>query len=74
MFTQRGLPKKERKKGKTTYPFRIHLPLRLAHRLTTLHHHGRHAIHGIVRLDLRNRQLGHISRLVHLLGDGLLCE
>lgn len=48
------------------------MPLRLAHRLAALHHHGRHAVHGIVGLDLRNRQLSHVGRLVHLLGDGLL--
>lgn len=66
----------ERKRGgegekKKTYPLGVHLPLRLAHRLATLHHHSRHAIHGIIRLDLRDRQLGHVGGLVHLLGDGL---
>jgi hypothetical protein len=32
----------------------------------------RHAVHGIVGLDLRSRQLGHIGHLVHLLSEGLL--
>lgn len=33
-----------------------------------------HAIHGIVGLDLGSRQLGHISHLVHLLGERLFGE
>lgn len=34
----------------------------------------RHAVHGIVGLDLGGRQLGHVGHLVHLLGEGLLGE
>jgi hypothetical protein len=32
----------------------------------------RHAIHGVVGLDLGRRELGHVGDLVHLLGEGLL--
>ena len=34
----------------------------------------RHAVHGVVGLDLGGRQLGHVGHLVHLLGEGLLGE
>jgi hypothetical protein len=34
----------------------------------------RHAVHGIVGLDLSSRELSHVGHLVHLLGEGLLGE
>jgi hypothetical protein len=34
----------------------------------------RHAVHRIIGLDLRRRQLGHVGHLVHLLGERLLGE
>lgn len=34
----------------------------------------RHAVHGVVRLDLGGGELGHVGHLVHLLGEGLLGE
>lgn len=34
----------------------------------------RHAVHGVVGLDLGGRQLGHVGHLVHLLGERLLGE
>ena len=54
--------------------FRVGILLRGIHDLGRRSHHVRHAVHGIVGLDLRRRQLGHVGHLVHLLGEGLLAQ
>lgn len=57
-----------------SYPLGIHALLGLAHITRLLPHHVRHPVHGIIRLDLRDRELGHVGGLVHLLCDCLFCE
>ena len=52
----------------------IYVLLRPVHRPRRLRHHVCHAVHGVVRLNLGHRELGHIGGLVHLGGDGLLGE
>lgn len=56
------------------YPFGIGVLLRNVHGPRRRSHHVCHAVHGIVGLDLRGRQLGHVGHLIHLLGEGLLGE
>ena len=57
-----------------SYPFRIGIFLRYVHSPRRRSHHMRHAVHGIIRLDLRRRQLGHVGHLIHLLSERLLGE
>jgi hypothetical protein len=57
-----------------TYPLWVHAPLGDGHGPRRLAHHVRHAVHGVVGLDLRGGQLSHVGHLVHLLGKRLLRE
>ena len=56
----------------TRYLLRVGVLLGHVHGARRRGHHVRHAGHGVVGLDLRRRQLGHVGHLVHLLGEGLL--
>lgn len=54
------------------YLLRIRVLLRDVHDPAARRHHVRHAVHGVVGLDLRRRQLRHVGHLVHLLRQRLL--
>lgn len=55
-----------------THLFGIRILLRQVHRPRRRGHHMRHAVHRVVGLDLRRRQLRHVRHLVHLLRQRLL--
>lgn len=57
-----------------TYTLGVHVALGRGHSPGGLAHHVRHAVHGVVGLDLGDAQLRHVGHLVHLLGESLLRE
>ena len=59
---------------KRSYLFRVGVLLSSGHDAGRLAHHVGHAVHGIVGLDLRGVELGHVGDLVHALGHGLLAQ